>query len=279
LIFRYKAFLFSDLETELIFWLRSPCRGTEIYFIGNTFVIQLSPLVDKCGSPYQQEPETFLAHWRAETAQVISGKGVFMELNIAAFVPSSTSNGPGKRAVVWVQGCPFRCPGCFNHDFQPFDGGYPLSPPALADKITVIDGIEGVTFSGGEPFCQAGALAEAGRILKKQGLNVVTFTGLTYREIQKKRRNSWDSLIRETDLLIAGRYDCRLPARHPLLSSSNQELVHISPQLEGRVRETGTEVEYIIGCSGEITVSGFPVQGRFRGREGAGNKPCHIFQG
>lgn len=201
-----------------------------------------------------------------------------MELNIAAFVPCSTSNGPGKRAVVWLQGCPFRCPGCFNPDFQPFDGGTPISPRALANEISIIEGIEGVTFSGGEPFCQAAALAEGGRRLKKQGLNVVTFTGLTYREIREKRRNSWDSLIRETDLLIAGRYDRRLPARHPLLSSSNQELVHISQQLEGRIRKTGTEVEYIIGGSGEITVSGFPVHGRFRGGEGE-EKPCHIFQG
>jgi len=202
-----------------------------------------------------------------------------MELNIAAFVSSSASNGPGKRAVVWVQGCPFRCPGCFNPNFQPFDGGSPVSPGVLADRISVVDGIEGVTFSGGEPFCQAEGLAEAARRLKKQGLNVVTFTGLTYREIREERRSSWNSLIRETDLLIAGRYDRLLPARHPLLSSSNQELVHISPHMEGRIQETGIEVEYIIGCSGEITVSGFPVQGRFRGRGGAGKKPCHIFHG
>jgi anaerobic ribonucleoside-triphosphate reductase activating protein len=201
-----------------------------------------------------------------------------MELSIAAFVPSSASNGPGKRAVVWVQGCPFRCPGCFNPDFQSFDGGSALSPRDLADRIAVIDGIEGVTFSGGEPFCQAEALAEAGRMVRNQGLNVVTFTGFTFREIREKGRNSWDSLIRETDLLIAGRYDRRLPGRHPLLSSSNQELVHVSQHLERRVRETGTEVEYIIGCRGEITVSGFPVHDGFRGREGAGEKPCHIFQ-
>jgi anaerobic ribonucleoside-triphosphate reductase activating protein len=143
----------------------------------------------------------------------------------------------------------------------------------------IIDGIEGVTFSGGEPFCQAGALAEAGRILRNQGLNIVTFTGFTYREIREKRRNSWDSLIRETDLLIAGRYDRRLPCCHPLLSSSNQELVHVSSQLAGRIPESGTEVEYIIGCSGEITVSGFPVHDGLHGREGAGKKPCHIFHG
>lgn len=188
-----------------------------------------------------------------------------MELNIAAFVPCSTSNGPGKRAVVWVQGCPSRCPGCFNPGFQPFDGGTSLSPRILADEISAIDGIEGVTFSGGEPFCQAAALAVVGRRVRDQDLNVVTFSGFTYREIREKKRTSWASLVRETDLLIAGPYDRLLPGRHPLLASSNQELVHISPRLEGRVQETGHDVEYFIGRSGEITISGFPAKDEYRG--------------
>jgi anaerobic ribonucleoside-triphosphate reductase activating protein len=202
-----------------------------------------------------------------------------MDLNIAAFVPCSLSNGPGKRAVVWVQGCPSRCPGCFNPGFQPFDGGSSRSPHILADEISVIDGIEGVTFSGGEPFCQAAALAVVARMVRSQGLNVVTFSGFTWREIREKRRASWDSLVRETDLLIAGPYHRLLPGRHPLLSSSNQELVHISSRLEGRVPERGHEVEYFIGRNGEITVSGFPRDNEYRGIEEAGVKPCRISQG
>jgi hypothetical protein len=35
-----------------------------------------------------------------------------MELNLAAVLRYSIVNGPGKRAVIWVQGDPIRCHGC-----------------------------------------------------------------------------------------------------------------------------------------------------------------------
>ena len=44
-------------------------------------------------------------------------------LQVGAFEPRSLVNGPGVRAVVWVQGCGRRCPGCFNPEFLPFEGG------------------------------------------------------------------------------------------------------------------------------------------------------------
>ena len=45
---------------------------------------------------------------------------------------------------------------------------------------------EGITFSGGEPFWQATALTEVARQLKAHGLNVMSFSGFTLEELQKK---------------------------------------------------------------------------------------------
>ncbi|MGD0006352.1 MAG: 4Fe-4S cluster-binding domain-containing protein, partial [Anaerolineaceae bacterium] len=45
-------------------------------------------------------------------------------LNLHHFEPLSLVNGPGKRSVVWVQGCTLNCPGCFN----------PQTHPAIAIK-------------------------------------------------------------------------------------------------------------------------------------------------
>jgi len=70
-----------------------------------------------------------------------------------------------------------------------------MEPVDLADRILSTPGIEGVTFSGGEPFCQAESVARCGGILKEQGLNTVTFTGYTYDHIRKKGRKSWDALL------------------------------------------------------------------------------------
>ncbi|NJO00209.1 MAG: 4Fe-4S cluster-binding domain-containing protein, partial [Anaerolineales bacterium] len=35
-------------------------------------------------------------------------------LRLHQFLPQSRVNGPGLRAVLWVQGCSLGCPGCFN---------------------------------------------------------------------------------------------------------------------------------------------------------------------
>ena len=39
-----------------------------------------------------------------------------------AFVPASRANGPGLRAVVYVQGCSLQCAGCWNPDTHKFRG-------------------------------------------------------------------------------------------------------------------------------------------------------------
>jgi hypothetical protein len=44
-------------------------------------------------------------------------------LRLHAFIPHSRANGPGCRAVVWVQGCTLGCPGCFNPETHDFRGG------------------------------------------------------------------------------------------------------------------------------------------------------------
>ena len=88
-------------------------------------------------------------------------------LNLAGFLARSGVNGPGIRAVVWVQGCPFRCKGCFNERFQPFSPATGIPVDTLAGTILALPGIDGVTFSGGEPFAQAGPLAELALMLSR----------------------------------------------------------------------------------------------------------------
>ena len=41
---------------------------------------------------------------------------------VHGFVPVSRANGPGRRAVLWFQGCTLNCPGCWNQASHPFEG-------------------------------------------------------------------------------------------------------------------------------------------------------------
>lgn len=183
-----------------------------------------------------------------------------MMVNCAGFLDRSRVNGPGERAVLWVQGCPLRCPGCFNRPLWSFRKNTLLGVDELADRILSLHRLDGVTFSGGEPFCQAPALAALGGIVRDCGLSVVTFSGYRTETLRGSRRRSWIALLGETDLLIAGPFVRTSASCTPVCGSSNQEAVYLS----GRIPpgswqcETGRSVEFTIGPAGEITTTGFP---------------------
>ncbi len=182
-------------------------------------------------------------------------------INLAGFLARSRVNGPGVRAVIWVRGCPLRCDGCFNADFRPFFPENQTEINLLAERIIALKNIDGVTFSGGEPFVQANALAALGERLKEAGLSVITYTGFTYDEILRKKRLSWQNLLSVTDLLIAGPYIPSLSCTKPWIGSSNQQLVFLTGTLEnpsGGSEYVSGEVELIVSHEGTITATGFP---------------------
>ena len=81
-------------------------------------------------------------------------------LNIAATCSATCVLGPGRRAVAWVQGCPFRCSGCVAPEWIPEVPAERLTPVQLAARLLVDPNVDGLTFSGGEPMAQAAGLAE-----------------------------------------------------------------------------------------------------------------------
>ncbi|MDP2701652.1 MAG: 4Fe-4S single cluster domain-containing protein, partial [Candidatus Rokubacteria bacterium] len=108
-------------------------------------------------------------------------------LHIAAYLPRSRANGPELRSVLWVQGCPFRCAGCFNPDFLLFAGGREVATRDVADWMLAESETEGVSFSGGEPFAQAGALAEVAESVRAAGKGVLVFSGYDAIELRSSR--------------------------------------------------------------------------------------------
>ena len=128
-----------------------------------------------------------------------------MELRIAGTVNDSIVDGPGIRFTLFVQGCPHNCKGCHNPQTHDFEGGTFTTTEAILEKIKGNPLLDGVTFSGGEPFCQAEALADLGREIKKLGLDIITYTGYTFEKLYEERtQNHWGDLLEVTDYLIDG---------------------------------------------------------------------------
>jgi anaerobic ribonucleoside-triphosphate reductase activating protein len=149
-------------------------------------------------------------------------------LKLYACDPAVRVLGPGTRAAIWVQGCPIACSGCISRHSWDRDGGRSVTVDAVAEWISRCDGIEGVTFSGGEPMEQASALARlVDRIRADRDLGVVCYTGYP---LERLRRSEQRALLSRVDLLIDGPYRQDLHADLLWRASSNQRLRCLSPR-------------------------------------------------
>lgn len=151
------------------------------------------------------------------------------ELNVAGIEPESIVDGPGIRFAVFVQGCPHKCPGCHNPDTHPFEGGTVMSVEDVFAQFKRSPMLKGITLSGGEPFCQAGALANLAELVHDMGKDVVVYTGYTYEELAASDDPAVQALLHETDLLIDGPFieeQKNLELR--FRGSENQRLVDMS---------------------------------------------------
>jgi anaerobic ribonucleoside-triphosphate reductase activating protein len=158
-------------------------------------------------------------------------------VNVAATCLATRALGPGLRAAIWVQGCPFSCPGCLALDWIPFRAARPLAPTALAAELLSDPAVTGLTFSGGEPMAQAAGLAEVARLARRERpLSLICFTGFRLERLRSHPPGPGvGDLLGEVDVLIDGPYVAARNDGRGLRGSSNQR-VHF---LTGRLREAG----------------------------------------
>jgi len=104
----------------------------------------------------------------------------------------------------------------------------------LVSRILGVDDIEGITFSGGEPFDQAHCLARVARLAREaRDLGVVCFSGYTREELQSGGVPSAGELLDEVDLLIDGPFLAARPRGSFWRGSDNQRLHHLSSRYVG----------------------------------------------
>lgn len=127
-------------------------------------------------------------------------------IRLAGIVRESIVDGPGIRLVVFVQGCPHHCEGCHNPESHDFSGGYDCEPERILEAIRKNPLLDGVTFSGGEPLCQAQALLPLAREIKKLGLNLFIYTGSVFETLLEQNDPDVIALLREGDFLVDGPY-------------------------------------------------------------------------
>ncbi|MCL1492295.1 MAG: radical SAM protein [Pseudanabaena sp. Salubria-1] len=182
------------------------------------------------------------------------------QLNIMGYLNRSEVNGPGCRAVVWVQGCWRECPDCFNPASWSLAVNQLVSVEELAERILSEPANQGVTFSGGEPFLQAPALAALAKQIKTAGLNVMSFTGYTLSELRSPNApKGAEDLLDQLDILIDGPYVSALAIHAPNspVSSRNQRLHVFNPAFADKIDWASDQTEIHILKDGTRVFTGF----------------------
>jgi len=181
-------------------------------------------------------------------------------LNIMGYIDESEVNGPGCRAVVWVQGCLRECPGCFNVESWSFEINQLISIDSLAEKILSNPRNTGVTFSGGEPFWQAPALASLARQLKAAGLNVMSFTGFTLEKLQSESAPAGtQELLKQLDILIDGAFveSKAINSPNSPVSSTNQRVHVLNPAFQDQITWASDQIEIHVLKDGSRIITGY----------------------
>ena len=169
------------------------------------------------------------------------------------------------RSVIWVRGCPFRCPGCVSPELWPFEGGATQNVADLSEELISLPNIEGVTFSGGEPMMQAKALCSLiDQVQSQRKLSFVCFTGFTWEQIVAEGTSAQKALLERLDILIDGPY---LEDRHTDLKwrGSDNQRIHILTDrylyLLPTLTERGNWVEFEFNNDGRFHWMGIPPRG------------------
>jgi anaerobic ribonucleoside-triphosphate reductase activating protein len=179
--------------------------------------------------------------------------------------------GPGERAVVWFQGCSLRCPGCIAYEMNLSSTFDSMSPQLLAARLMAIDGIEGITLTGGDPFDQPRDLLAEFLECIRQGsdLSVMCYTGRTFDQLTVgEDAGIHRRILQHVDVLVDGPYVEELNEGHKWRGSANQRIFLLTDRYRALEAELAVArertLEFELTTSNELYMSGIPPRGFMR---------------
>lgn len=155
-------------------------------------------------------------------------------IRISGINRESIVDGEGIRYVIFTQGCPHHCPGCHNPQTHSFDGGKIVSVDTILDDISKRKAwLDGITLSGGEPFCQTDQCSMIAEKAHEMRLTVWCYTGYLFEDLYGQE----NKLLKHIDILVDGPFVIEERSLELVFKGSrNQRVIDVPASLkEGAV--------------------------------------------
>lgn len=178
-------------------------------------------------------------------------------MNYAKIEDEDVVNGQGIGVSLFVQGCHFSCPGCFNPETHDFNGGKEWTDSTLKRFIQLIDRpyIKRVTILGGEALAAENVsdvlnLVKQIRLLFGHTKTIWIYTGYVWESIMNRvyfdddfdyisesyeecLNEKREQIIRNCDVLVDGRFEKdKADLSYPFAGSTNQRVIDVQKSIE-----------------------------------------------
>ena len=186
-------------------------------------------------------------------------------LAVSKFQERTKVLGPGDRTVIWFHGCSRNCPECIARTMNESPEFESLTPDQLAERVLAVEGTEGITLSGGEPFEQdIPAMHDfLNLIRRKSPLSVMVYSGYLLSELKADAEKSL--LLPFLDILVDGPYVNERNDGSLWKGSSNQTIHFLSERyaaIAEQVRNSkGRPLEIQISADMKLDLTGIPPAG------------------
>lgn len=178
----------------------------------------------------------------------------------------TTVLGPGKRFVIWFQGCEKRCEGCINPAGQEIGKGIFIEVDELIEIIKNQKDIVGITISGGEPFLQVNELRKViNKIKSETNLDIMLYSGYLFQELVPKYGVDFFELI---DIFIDGEYVEELNNDSIYRGSDNQKIYFFTNKYkkfkDQIISCKNRNIEFELNQCNELFLIGIPPKGFYQ---------------